>query len=153
MSHIEAKHDKIAHRDVTTWLLCGLLLAAIAVISVSDGIIEKLALEFASTPAPVRQPAKITPQVNQAVLAPEVLDQDQKEQAQSLLNTADQAQALVKGHVNAVQSRSGACGQAARDGFIPATARAQWECMLGVGPYALAVKKVPVAMAGEATVR
>ena len=153
MRNTKVTHTKIPHHDVTTWVLAGMLLAAIAVILISDGPIETMARQLASDPAPARQPAKISPPVNHAAFPPEVLDHDQKEQAQSILNTADRAHAMVKIHVSAVQSRSGACGQAARDGHIPATARAQWECMLGVGPFSMAVKKEPMAMAGESKSR
>lgn len=153
MSKFDTVHARIPHRDVTTWVLSGLLLATIAVISVNDGIIEKVAQELTSAPATVRQPEKIGPKIDRAAYAPEVLPAEQQEQARSILKTADEAHAMVKNHARSVQSRSGACGQAARDGHIPATARAQWECMLGVGPYSMAVNKRAEAMAEEATDR
>lgn len=153
MSKFDTVHARIPNRDVTTWLLSGLLLATIAIVSVNDGIIDKVAQELTSSPARARQPEKIGPKVDQAGFGPEVIAPENREQAQSILNTADQARRTVKTHVSSVQTRSGACGQAARDGHIPATARAQWECMLGVGPYSMAVSKRAEAMAEESTDR
>lgn len=110
---------------------CAVSAIAIATVFGLVALEEQTAAGHPSTPALVHRTAQQPAPRAPALPTTPPVDETQARQAARLLETDDGAQKVVEAHIAATGARSAACGQAARDGRIDSSARAQWECMLG----------------------